>query len=89
MLIFDEPTVGIDVGVKYEIYQLMQNLAAEGAGVIVISSDLQELLGIATRIAVMCNGRVSGVLDRGAATQEAILHLATQFVSPDAKGVVV
>ncbi len=89
VLIFDEPTVGIDVGVKYEIYQLMQNLAAEGAGVIVISSDLQELLGIATRIAVMCNGRVSGVLDRETATQETILHLATQFVSPNAKGTTV
>jgi ribose transport system ATP-binding protein len=79
VLIFDEPTVGIDVGVKYEIYELIQKLAADGIGIVVISSDLQEILGIATRIVVMCEGRISGILERDEATQEKILHLATQI----------
>jgi len=77
LLIFDEPTAGIDVGVKFEIYQLMQKLSADGIGVIVISSDLPELLGIADRIVVMCEGRIAGILSRRAATQEKIMHLAT------------
>jgi ribose transport system ATP-binding protein len=77
VLIFDEPTVGIDVGVKYEIYNLMLNLAKEGIGVLVISSDLPELLGICDRIAVMCEGRVTGTLTRAEATQEKVMTLAT------------
>jgi ABC-type sugar transport system ATPase subunit len=77
VLIFDEPTVGIDVGVKYEIYNLMLNLAKEGIGVLVISSDLPELLGICDRIAVMCEGRVTGTLNRADATQEKVMTLAT------------
>jgi len=77
LLLFDEPTVGIDVGVKFEIYTLMLNLAARGIGVLVISSDLPELLGLADRIAVMCEGRIAGVLARDEATQEKIMHLAT------------
>ncbi len=77
VLIFDEPTVGIDVGVKYEIYLLINQLAADGIGVIVISSDLPELLGISDRIAVMCEGKLAGVLGRGEATQETIMTLAT------------
>jgi ribose transport system ATP-binding protein len=81
VLIFDEPTVGIDVGVKFEIYQLIQKLAGDGIGIIMISSDLQELLGIATRVVVMCEGSIAGVLDRTEATQEKILHLATRFES--------
>src|SRR6185436_8071313 len=75
LLLFDEPTVGIDVGVKFEIYTLMLNLAARGIGVLVISSDLPELLGLADRIAVMCEGRIAGVLSRSEATQEKIMHL--------------
>ena len=79
VLIFDEPTVGIDVGVKYEIYLLMNELAREGVGVIMISSDLPELLGICDRIAVMCGGRITGLLSRDEATKERVLALATSF----------
>ncbi|MBI4417321.1 MAG: sugar ABC transporter ATP-binding protein [Ignavibacteriales bacterium] len=79
VLIFDEPTAGIDVGAKREIYLLMNELVGRGIGVVMISSDLPELLGMCDRIAVMCLGRVTGILRRGEATQEAILSLATQF----------
>jgi ribose transport system ATP-binding protein len=78
VLLFDEPTAGVDVGMKYEIYNLMNNLAAEGVGVVVISSDLPELLGICDRIGVMCEGRITGVLSRNEATQEKIMMLATE-----------
>ncbi|MBI3006076.1 MAG: sugar ABC transporter ATP-binding protein [Ignavibacteriales bacterium] len=79
VLIFDEPTVGIDVGVKYEIYNLINQLAKDGVGIMVISSDLPELLGICDRIAVLCDGRMTGTLSRKEATQEKILRLATEF----------
>jgi ribose transport system ATP-binding protein len=77
LLIFDEPTAGIDVGVKYEIYNIINQLASEGIGVIVISSQLPELLGICNRIGVMCEGRLVGVLSRREATQERVMTLAT------------
>ena len=77
VLIFDEPTVGIDVGVKYEIYNLIIALAEKSIGVLVISSELPELLGICSRIAVMHEGRMMGVLDKSTATQEKIMTLAT------------
>ncbi|MBI3766404.1 MAG: sugar ABC transporter ATP-binding protein [Ignavibacteriales bacterium] len=77
LLIFDEPTAGIDVGVKFEIYNLINQLAADGVGVIVISSDLPELLGMSDRVAVMCEGRIAGVLAREEATQERVMTLAT------------
>ena len=78
ILIFDEPTRGIDVGAKAEIYRLMQSLAAEGKAIIVISSELPEVLRLSHRIAVMCEGRLTGILPGGAATrQEDIMHLAT------------
>ena len=76
VLIFDEPTAGIDVGVKYEIYTLINRLAEQGIGVLVISSDLPELLGICDRIAVMCEGTITGVLDRADATPEKVMSLA-------------
>lgn len=76
VLIFDEPTAGIDVGVKFEIYSLIDTLAAGGMGVIVISSDLPELLGVADRVAVMSAGKVAGVLSRGEASQEKVMELA-------------
>ncbi len=76
LLIFDEPTAGIDIGVKFEIYSLIDELAAGGMGVIVISSDLPELLGLSDRVAVMAGGRVAGVLGRGEATQERVMELA-------------
>ena len=77
-LIFDEPTRGIDVGAKAEIYRLLTDLAAEGKAIIVISSELPEVLRLSHRIAVMCEGRLTGILPGGAATsQEEIMHLAT------------
>jgi methyl-galactoside transport system ATP-binding protein len=82
ILILDEPTRGIDVGAKYEIYALIIELARRGKGVIMISSEMPELLGISDRILVMCEGRVSGILDRQEANQEKIMHLATQFMEP-------
>lgn len=77
VLIFDEPTSGIDVGVRFEIYRIIHQLAQEGLGIIVISSDLPELLGICDRIAVMCEGHLVGAMDRESATQEKIMELAT------------
>jgi ABC-type sugar transport system ATPase subunit len=77
LLIFDEPTAGIDVGIKFEIYNLINRLAARGIGVIVISSDLPELLGICDRIAVLWEGKLTGILSRGEATQESVMTLAT------------
>jgi len=79
ILILDEPTRGIDVGAKYEIYNIIINLAKEGKSIIMISSEMPELLGISDRIMVMCEGRVTGFLERETATQEAIMHLAAQF----------
>lgn len=80
ILILDEPTRGIDVGAKYEIYEIIDELAAEGKSIIVISSEMPELLGISDRIMVMCEGRVSGFLDGETATQEEIMSLATKFM---------
>jgi ribose transport system ATP-binding protein len=79
ILIFDEPTAGIDVGVKFEIYNLINKLAEEGKGIIVISSELPELIGITDRIIVMCEGRITGELSHEEADQEKILNLATKF----------
>jgi ribose transport system ATP-binding protein len=79
ILIFDEPTRGIDVGAKAEIYKLLNSLAAEGKAIIVISSELPEILRLSHRIAVMCEGRLTGILPGGPGTsQEDIMHLATQ-----------
>jgi ribose transport system ATP-binding protein len=77
VLIFDEPTRGIDVGAKAEIYQLIRNLAADGVSVIVISSEMEEVLGISDRIAVMHEGRLTGILDRSQFSEEAVMRLAT------------
>jgi len=77
ILIFDEPTRGIDVGAKAEIYRLLQDLAAGGKAIIVISSELPEVLRLSHRIAVMCEGRLTGILP-GGASQEAIMELATK-----------
>jgi ribose transport system ATP-binding protein len=76
VLIFDEPTAGIDVGAKVEIYSLMKKLVQEGVGVIMISSDLAEILGMCDRIIVMHDGRITGELSRDEATQEKIIALA-------------
>lgn len=74
--IFDEPTRGIDVGSKSEIYKIINNLAAQGAAIIVISSELPEILGVCDRIVVMCEGRITGEVGRGEATQEKIMKYA-------------
>ncbi|HJG90428.1 MAG TPA: sugar ABC transporter ATP-binding protein [Brachybacterium massiliense] len=79
ILIVDEPTRGIDVGAKEEIYRLLQRLAAEGKSIIVISSELPEVLRLSHRIVVMANGRVQGTLDSAEATQNSIMELATRF----------
>ncbi|MDR0653253.1 MAG: ATP-binding cassette domain-containing protein [Synergistaceae bacterium] len=80
VLLLDEPTRGIDVGAKAEIYQLIINLAAEGKGIIVVSSEMPELLGISDRIMVMSSGRLAGILDIADATQERIMRLAAKYV---------
>lgn len=77
ILIFDEPTRGIDVGSKVEIYQLINRLAAEGRAIIVISSELPEILGLSDRILVMSEGRIAGELSAEEATQEKVMALAT------------
>jgi ABC-type sugar transport system ATPase subunit len=76
ILIVDEPTQGIDVGAKAEIHSLLRALASDGMAVMMISSDLPEVLGMADRIAVMAGGRVRGVLDGQGATEEEVMHLA-------------
>jgi methyl-galactoside transport system ATP-binding protein len=81
ILILDEPTRGIDVGAKYEIYTIIADLAKRGKSVIMISSEMPELLGMSDRIMVMCEGRATGMLDGKEATQEKIMELATQFMS--------
>lgn len=77
ILIFDEPTRGIDVGAKSEIYQLMSELAAQGKSIIMISSEMTEILRMSDRIVVMCEGKKTGELDISEATQERIMHAAT------------
>lgn len=79
VLIMDEPTRGIDVGAKYEIYQIMIQLAKQGKGIIMISSEMPELIGVSNRIMVMCNGRITGEVSGKEATQEKIMQYATQF----------
>jgi ABC-type sugar transport system ATPase subunit len=77
VLIFDEPTRGVDVGAKYEIYLLMNELAAQGKAILMISSELPEVLGMADRILVMHDGRVTGeIATPRSATQEQIMQLA-------------
>jgi ribose transport system ATP-binding protein len=77
LLILDEPTRGIDVGTKAEIYGLMDRLAGQGLGILMISSDLEEILGMSDRVLVMHEGNLAGELPRGALSEEAIMHLAT------------
>jgi ribose transport system ATP-binding protein len=76
VMIFDEPTRGIDVGAKAEVYHLMQELADEGVGILMISSDMEEVIGVSDRVAVMCRGEITGILNSGELTEENILRLA-------------
>jgi len=85
ILIFDEPTRGIDVGAKDEIYALLDELAADGKAIIMISSELTEVLRMSHRIAVMCAGRITAILDNAEATQEKIMHYATHFGEGEAE----
>ncbi|MEG1783077.1 MAG: sugar ABC transporter ATP-binding protein, partial [Oscillospiraceae bacterium] len=75
----DEPTRGIDVGAKYEIYQLIIDLAAKGKSIVMVSSEMPELLGVCDRILVMSGGRLSGEVDVKSTTQEEIMTLAAKY----------
>ena len=79
VVIFDEPTRGIDVAAKVEIYNLMNQLKQQGIGVLFVSSEMPEVMGVSDRIIVMCDGRVTGELGRETATQDMILKYATRF----------
>ncbi len=79
LLILDEPTRGIDVGAKYEIYTLMEQMARDGKTVIMISSEMPELMGMSDRIMVMCEGHLSGILQGSEATDEKIMMLASTY----------
>ncbi len=79
VVIFDEPTRGIDVAAKVEIYTLMNELKLNGIAVMFVSSEMPEILGVSDRILVMCDGRITGELDRSNATQEKIMEYATRF----------
>jgi ribose transport system ATP-binding protein len=76
LIILDEPTRGIDVGAKAEVYRLMRDLAEGGAAVLMISSDMEEVIGVSTRVAVMRRGAIAGILSRADLSEEAILSLA-------------
>ena len=76
ILILDEPTRGIDVSAKYEIYKIMVELARQGIGIIMISSELPELLSMADRVMVISNNRISGILDHNEFSQERVMELS-------------
>ena len=80
VFLLDEPTRGIDVGAKYEIYQLIINLAKQGNTIIVVSSEMPEILGITNRIGVMSNGRLSGIVETKKTNQEELLKLSTKYM---------
>ncbi len=79
VMIFDEPTRGIDMGARHEIYQAMVELARKGCAILMISSDMEELLGMSHRIAVMCEGHLTGTLEKNEFSEEAIMNLAVQI----------
>ena len=78
-MIFNEPTRGIDVAAKVEIYNIMNRLKQQGIAVMFVSSEMPEVMGIADRIIVMCDGRITGEVMAGDATQDGILKMATDF----------
>ena len=80
ILMMDEPTRGIDVGAKYEIYKLMNELASKGKSILFVSSEMPELIGVADRILVMSNGRVAGILNRDEFDQEEIMRFAARYL---------
>ena len=81
VVIFDEPTRGIDVGAKVEIYHLMNDLKKQGIGVMFVSSEMPEVIGISDRVIVMCDGRITGVFSTDEVSQDLILECATKFES--------
>jgi len=85
-VMFDEPTRGIDVAAKVEMYHLMNELKMRGIAVMFVSSEMPEVLGIADRVIVMCDGRITGEISGNQATQEAVLKLATRFEDKLAAG---
>ena len=80
LLIIDEPTRGIDVGTKAEVHRLLSELAGQGLAILMISSELPEVLGMADRVVVLCEGRITAELDRADATPEAVMHAATHHL---------
>jgi methyl-galactoside transport system ATP-binding protein len=80
ILLMDEPTRGIDVGAKYEIYQLMNKMVDEGKSIIMISSEMPELIGMSDRIMVISNGKVAGIVDTDKTSQEEVMTLATKYI---------
>ncbi len=86
VLLLDEPTRGIDVGAKAEIYQLIRRLAAAGRAIVMTSSELPELLAVSDRIIVLCEGRITALIPRAQATEEAIMHAATAFLDRSKSG---
>jgi ribose transport system ATP-binding protein len=83
VFIVDEPTRGVDVGAKMAIYEIIRGLAADGVAVVVVSSELEEVLGLSHRVLVMSGGRQQGVLDRDEATPQAVMALAVRNTSTD------
>ena len=79
ILILDEPTRGVDVGAKYEIYKIMRDLAKKGKAIIMVSSEMPELLGMSDNIMIMCEGKLSGILKQNEATQIEVMKYATMF----------
>jgi ribose transport system ATP-binding protein len=77
VLLFDEPTRGVDVGARSEIYALMDQLAGDGVAILMISSDLEEVLGMSDRVLVLHQGRLAGEVPRARLSEEAVMHLAT------------
>jgi methyl-galactoside transport system ATP-binding protein len=79
ILIMDEPTRGIDVGAKYEIYTIMAELVKQGKAIIMVSSEMPELIGMSHRVLVLCAGQLTGTLEKADITQETIMRYATMF----------
>jgi ABC-type sugar transport system ATPase subunit len=79
VIFLDEPTRGIDVGAKVEVYEIINKLTSEGKAVILVSSELPELLGMSDRMIILSNGKIGGVFQRNEATQEAILNAAMKY----------
>ena len=80
VILLDEPTRGIDVGAKVEVYETINKLTSDGKGVVLVSSELPELIGMSDRILVLSNGRIGGLFNRKEATQEAIMNAAMKYL---------